>query len=68
MWVWTTKASFFFLLFFCFCYYHCSLEQVAQSTCGCPTPRGIQGQMEWGPEQPGLAYRNQSKGFEIGHL
>ena len=31
-----------------------ALEQVAQGGCGCPIPGGIQGQVGWGPGQPGL--------------
>jgi len=30
------------------------LEQVAQRGCGCPIPGGVQGQVGWGPGQPGL--------------
>ena len=30
------------------------LEQAAQRDCGCPIPRGVQGQVGWGPGQPGL--------------
>jgi len=30
------------------------LEQAAQSGCGCPIPGSVQGQVEWGPGQPGL--------------
>ena len=28
--------------------------QAAQRDCGCPIPGGVQGQVEWGPGQPGL--------------
>ena len=31
-----------------------TLEQVAQQNCGCPLSEDIQGQAEWGIEQPGL--------------
>jgi len=31
------------------------LEQVPQRGCGCPIPGGVQGQVEWDPEQPDLA-------------
>ena len=31
------------------------LEQAAQRGCGCPIPGGVQGQIGWGPGQPGLA-------------
>uniref|UniRef100_A0A8C3PK68 Uncharacterized protein n=1 Tax=Calidris pygmaea TaxID=425635 RepID=A0A8C3PK68_9CHAR len=31
-----------------------TLEQVAQGSCGCPFPGGVQGQVGWGFEQPGL--------------
>ena len=30
------------------------LERTAQRGCGCPIPGGVQGQVGWGPEQPGL--------------
>ena len=30
------------------------LEQTAQRGCGCPVPGGVQGQVAWGPGQPGL--------------
>ena len=30
-----------------------TLEQVAQSSCGCPIPGSVQGQAGWGFEQPG---------------
>ena len=30
------------------------LEQTAQRRCGCPIPGGVQGQVSWGPVQPGL--------------
>jgi len=30
------------------------LEQAAQRGCGCPVPGGVQGQVGWGPRQPGL--------------
>ena len=30
------------------------LEQAAQRGCGCPIPEGAQGQVGWGPRQPGL--------------
>ena len=29
-----------------------ALAQAAQRSCGCPSPRGGQGQAEWGPAQP----------------
>jgi len=29
------------------------LEQAAQRDCGCPTPGNVQGQVGWGPGQPG---------------
>jgi len=31
-----------------------ALAQVAQRSCGCPIPGGVQGQAGWGPGQPGL--------------
>jgi len=37
------------------------LEQVAQRGCGCPIPGGVQGQVGWGSEQPGLVL-----GMEVG--
>ena len=30
------------------------LQQAAQRGCGCPVPGGVQGQVGWGPGQPGL--------------
>ena len=30
------------------------LELAAQRGCGCPVPGGVQGQVGWGPGQPGL--------------
>jgi len=30
------------------------LEQAAQRGCGCLVPEGVQGQVGWGLEQPGL--------------
>ena len=30
------------------------LEQTVQRGCGCPIPGGVQGQVGWGPGQPGL--------------
>jgi len=30
------------------------LAQAAQRGCGCPVPGGVQGQLGWGPGQPGL--------------
>jgi len=30
------------------------LAQAAQRGCGCPVPGGVQGQVAWGPGQPGL--------------
>jgi len=30
------------------------LERAAQRGCGCPVPGGVQGQVGWGPGQPGL--------------
>jgi len=32
-----------------------ALPQVAQRSCGCTLPGSVQGQVEWGFEQPGLA-------------
>jgi len=33
------------------------LEQAAQIGCGCPVPGGVQGQVGWGPGQPGLVLK-----------
>jgi len=30
------------------------LAQAVQKGCGCPIPGGVQGQVGWGPGQPGL--------------
>ena len=30
------------------------LQQAAQRGCGCPIPGGVEGQVGWGPGQPGL--------------
>ena len=30
------------------------LQQATQRGCGCPVPGGVQGQVGWGPGQPGL--------------
>jgi len=30
------------------------LEQAAQGGCGCPDPGSVQGQVGWGPGQPGI--------------
>ena len=30
------------------------LAQAARRGCGCPVPAGVQGQVGWGPGQPGL--------------
>ena len=38
-----------------------ALEQAAQRGCGCSIPGGVQGQVGWGPEQPGLV-----PGLEVG--
>jgi len=32
----------------------CHAAQAAQRSCGCPIPGDTQGQVEWGPRQPGL--------------
>jgi len=31
-----------------------TLAQVAQTSCGCPLPSSVQGQVGWGFERPGL--------------
>ena len=43
-----------------------TLEQVAQGGCGCPLPGSIQGQAEWGFEQPGLEGGVSAYSREIG--
>ena len=46
------------------------LEQAAQWGCGCPIPGGVQGQVRWGPGQPGLVpdvvTGNPAHGREVG--
>ena len=42
------------------------LEQAAQRGCGCPVPGGVQGQVGWGPEQPGLALNGEVGGSACG--
>ena len=39
--------------FFCCCFQFVFVV-VAQRGCGCPVPGGVQGQVGWGPGQPGL--------------
>jgi len=43
-----------------------TLEQIAQRSCGCPIPGGIQGQAGCGSGQPGLVVGNpaDSRGVE----
>ena len=38
------------------------LEQAAQRGCGCPIPGGAQGQVGWGPGQPGLVLNGEVGG------
>ena len=46
------------------------LAQAAQRGCGCPIPGGVQGQVGWGPGQPGLVLNvevgNPACGKEVG--
>ena len=44
-----------------------ALKQVAQGGCGCPIPRGIQGQAGCGSGQPGLLVGDpvHSRGLEL---
>uniref|UniRef100_A0A8C3KN86 Protein CASP n=1 Tax=Calidris pygmaea TaxID=425635 RepID=A0A8C3KN86_9CHAR len=43
-------------------------EQVAQGSCGCPIPGGVQGQAGWGLEQPGLVGGVPAQGRGVGTL
>ena len=38
------------------------LEQAAQRGCGCPIPGGVQGQVGWGPGQPGVVLNVEASG------
>jgi len=38
------------------------LERAAQRGCGCPIPGGVQGQVGWGPGQPGLVLNGEVGG------
>jgi len=44
-----------------------ALPLAAQRSCGCPIPRGAQGQVRWGPGQPDLVAGNpaHSRGLEL---
>lgn len=42
------------------------LAQAAQRGCGCPIPGGVQGQVGWGPGQPGLALNVEVSGPACG--
>ena len=42
------------------------LEQAAQRGCGCPIPGGVQGQIGWGPGQPGLVLDMEVSGLTCG--
>jgi len=44
------------------------LEQTAQRGCGCPVLGGVQGQVGWGPGQPGLVLNVEfgSPAFTVG--
>jgi len=43
-----------------------AMEQVAQRSCGCPLPGGVQRQVEWGFEQPGLVEGVPAHGRGVG--
>jgi len=43
-----------------------ALEQVAQSSCGCPFPGSVQGQVGWDFEQPGLVEGVHAHGRGVG--
>jgi len=43
-----------------------ALEEVAQKSCGCPLPGNVQGQVEWGSEQPGLVEGVPAPGRGVG--
>lgn len=40
-----------------------ALGQAAQRSCGCHTPGSVQGQSEWGLDQPGLVKSAHGKGW-----
>ena len=42
------------------------LEQAAQSGRGCPVPGGVQGQVGWGPGQPGPVLNVEVGGLACG--
>ena len=42
------------------------LEQAAQRGWECPIPGGVQGQVEWGPGQPGLVINVETHGPAYG--
>jgi len=42
------------------------LEQAAQGCCGCHIPEGVQGQLGWGPGQPGLVLNRKVGGPACG--
>ena len=42
------------------------LEQAAHRGCGCPIPGGVQGQVGWGPGQPGLVLNVEAGGPACG--
>jgi len=41
------------------------LKQAAQRSCGCTDPGDTQGQVRWGPEQPGLVGENPGHSREV---
>jgi len=41
------------------------LEQAAQRGCGCPIPGDVQGQVGWGPGQPGLVVGDPAQGRSL---
>ena len=42
------------------------LEQAAHRSCGCPVSGGVQGQVGWGPGQPGLGLNVEAGGPTCG--
>ena len=42
------------------------LERAAHRSCGCPVPGGVQGQVGWGPGQPGLVLDMEVGGRGVG--
>jgi len=44
------------------------LAQATQRGCRCPVPAGVQGQVGWGPVQPGLALNVEVGGLLVAFL